>query len=189
MSYPKCQHWQFIYPRSQVLPARHASMNQERQKRRASFEYLWRNWEDDLFSGLSKITETAHLCSFHNMQLSVKFSFTQLSLNHLFSKHASLPLCFCAVQCKSSGCIYVVSVLSVPYPLDLCWLMWKQMNRASIHTHIAVNQLTSLNAHVNLWWIQISHSDYYDSWWGGNYKNIQKTHYISSHQISWTTWG
>ena len=47
------------------------------------------------------------------MQLSVKFSFTQLSQNHLFSKHASLPLCLCAVQCKSYGCIYMVSVLSV----------------------------------------------------------------------------
>ena len=51
------------------------------------------------------------------MQLSVKFAFTQLtsqlSLNHLFSKSASLPLCLIAVQCKSSGCIHVVSVLSV----------------------------------------------------------------------------
>ena len=96
-----------------VLTARHVSVNQEHQKRKHPLNICEGTSEGDLFSGLSKTTETAHLCSIQNMQLSVKFSFTQLSLDHLFSKSASLPLCLCAVQCKSSGCIYVVSVLSV----------------------------------------------------------------------------
>ena len=101
---PKSCHSLFLFF---VLTASPVSVNQEPQKRRASFEHLRKNWEDDLFSDLSKITETAHLRSFINMQLSVKCSFTQLSLNHRFSKHASF-------FSKKNKIFYV-------YDKCLCW--------------------------------------------------------------------
>ena len=145
MSCPKCQYWQFFHLSTVpslaihyfffVLTASPVSVNQEPQKRRASFEHLWRNWENDLFSDLSKITETAHLCSFINMQLSVKCSFTQLSSqlsrNHLFQNmHLSFLkkqnfyvydkcLCLCGAFTLWMSEVF----LTVSFSVQSCWFL------------------------------------------------------------------
>ena len=101
-----------------VLIARHVSVNQECPKKwKHPLNICKGTWKGDLFSGLSEITETAHLCSIQSMQLSVKLSFTQLSLQlslHPLSQNLHLSLCVC-VQCSVNlnGCIHVVSILSV----------------------------------------------------------------------------
>ena len=124
---PKSCHSLFFF----VLTASPVSVNQERQKRRASFEHLWRNWENDLFSDLRKITETAHLCSFIDMQLSVDCSFTQLSLNHRFQNmHLSFLkkqnfyvydkcLCLCGAFTLWMSEVFLTASFSV----QNCWFL------------------------------------------------------------------